>query len=47
MLFFDDAMGSSIDEMVERTDALLYGRRTWQIMAGAWPSGPVTPSPPG
>ena len=23
--------------MAQRTDALLYGRRTWQIMAGAWP----------
>jgi dihydrofolate reductase len=23
--------------MVGGTDALLYGRRTWQVMAGAWP----------
>jgi dihydrofolate reductase len=30
-------MGPSISEMAERTDALLYGRRTWQVMAGAWP----------
>ena len=38
MPFFDpDVMGSSIDEVAERTDALLYGRRTWQVMAGAWP----------
>ena len=22
----------------KRTDALLYGRRTWQVMAGAWPA---------
>ena len=36
--FFDpEVMGSSINEMAERTDALLYGRRTWQVMAGAWP----------
>jgi dihydrofolate reductase len=38
MQFFDpEAMGSSIGEVAERTDALLYGRRTWQVMAGAWP----------
>lgn len=38
MRFFDpEVMGASIDEMSQRTDALLYGRRTWQVMAGAWP----------
>ena len=38
MPFFDpDVMGSSIDEVAQRTEALLYGRRTWQVMAGAWP----------
>jgi dihydrofolate reductase len=38
MRFFDlEVMGSAIDEMAERTDALLQGRRTWQVMAGAWP----------
>jgi dihydrofolate reductase len=38
MPFFDpDVMGSSIDEASKQTDALLYGRRTWQVMAGAWP----------
>lgn len=38
MRFFDpEVMGSAIDEMSERTDALLQGRRTWQVMAGAWP----------
>jgi dihydrofolate reductase len=38
MQFFDDeVMGSSIDEVARRTDALLFGRRTWQVMAGAWP----------
>jgi dihydrofolate reductase len=36
--FFDpDVMGSSINEGAQRTDALLYGRRTWQGMAAAWP----------
>ncbi len=36
MPFFDpEVMGSSIDEVATGTDALLYGRRTWQVMAGA------------
>ena len=48
MPFFDpEVMGSAIDEVSKRTDALLYGRRTWQVMAGVWPAGPVTPSPTG
>jgi dihydrofolate reductase len=38
MRFFDpEVMGTAIDELSERTDALLQGRRTWQVMAGAWP----------
>jgi dihydrofolate reductase len=38
MPFFDpDAMGSAIVEAMESTEALLFGRRTWQVMAGAWP----------
>jgi dihydrofolate reductase len=38
MPFFDpDVMGTAIGEAADRTDALLYGRRTWQVMAGAWP----------
>src|SRR5438477_4628387 len=38
MPFFDpDVMGGAIGEMSDRTDALLQGRRTWQVMAGAWP----------
>jgi dihydrofolate reductase len=38
MPYFDpEIMGASIGEVAERTDALLYGRRTWQVMAGAWP----------
>ena len=36
-LFDPDVMGSSIDEASRQTDALLYGRRTWQVMAGHWP----------
>ena len=38
MRYFDpDAMGPVLDEVMERTDALLFGRRTWQTMAAAWP----------
>src|SRR4051812_1621849 len=36
--FFDpEAMGAAIGEVMEQTDALLFGRRTWETMAGAWP----------
>ena len=36
--FFDvDTMGPAIHEVLERTDALLFGRKTWQGMAAAWP----------
>jgi dihydrofolate reductase len=38
MRFFDpDAMGPAIGEAMESTEALLFGRRTWEVMAGAWP----------
>jgi dihydrofolate reductase len=36
--FFDpETMGPAISEVLEGTDALLFGRRTWQVMAAAWP----------
>lgn len=36
--YFDpDLMGPVIDEVMQRSDAMLYGRRTWQGMAAAWP----------
>jgi dihydrofolate reductase len=36
--YFDpEVMGPAIDEVMKGTDALLFGRRTWQAMAGAWP----------
>ncbi|HET6873817.1 MAG TPA: dihydrofolate reductase family protein [Acidimicrobiales bacterium] len=39
MPFFDpDSMGPALNEVAARTDALLYGRRTWQVMAAAWPN---------
>ena len=38
MPFFDpDAMGPVIGEGLQKTEALLFGRRTWQTMAAAWP----------
>ncbi len=38
MPYFDDeAMGPVIDDVLQRTDALPFGRRTWQTMAAAWP----------
>jgi dihydrofolate reductase len=39
MQFFDpEVMGAAIDEISQQTDALLQGRRTWQVMADAWPN---------
>jgi dihydrofolate reductase len=36
--FFDpESMGAVIGEVMDRTDALLFGRRTWDVMASAWP----------
>jgi len=38
MPFFDpESMGAAIDEVMQGTEALLFGRRTWEVMAGAWP----------
>lgn len=36
--YFDpETMGSAWDAVIRRSDALLFGRRTWQGMAAAWP----------
>jgi dihydrofolate reductase len=38
MPYFDvDTMGPAVGEIMDATDALLFGRRTWQAMAAAWP----------
>jgi dihydrofolate reductase len=38
MPYFDpEVMGSAIGEVMNRTEALLFGRRTWDVMAAAWP----------
>ncbi|GAA4909279.1 dihydrofolate reductase family protein [Streptomonospora salina] len=38
MRFFDEAMGGFVDEAMETTRGLLFGRRTWRVMADAWPA---------
>ncbi|KUH36975.1 MULTISPECIES: dihydrofolate reductase family protein [Streptomyces] len=36
--YFDpDVVGGAFDEALAKADALLFGRRTWWAMAGAWP----------
>ncbi|MBV9650525.1 MAG: dihydrofolate reductase family protein [Pseudonocardiales bacterium] len=38
MPYFDvETMGPVIGELLAITEALLFGRRTWQTMAAAWP----------
>lgn len=38
MPFFDpDTMGPVLGEVMAETEALLFGRRTWDAMAAAWP----------
>jgi dihydrofolate reductase len=35
--FDDEVVGGAFDAALGGADALLFGRRTWQVMAGAWP----------
>ncbi|MFJ6947980.1 dihydrofolate reductase family protein [Streptomyces wuyuanensis] len=36
--FFDpETVGGAFDEVLKNAEGLLFGRRTWQTMAGAWP----------
>ncbi|GAA1313885.1 deaminase reductase [Planotetraspora silvatica] len=36
--FFDlDVVGGAFDDALSKAEALLFGRRTWQTMAAAWP----------
>jgi dihydrofolate reductase len=38
MPYFDpEAMGPVLGEVMAQTEALLFGRRTWDVMAAAWP----------
>jgi dihydrofolate reductase len=36
--FEPETMGPAVTEAMADTEALLFGRRTWQTMAAAWPS---------
>ena len=39
MPYFDpEVMGAAVGEAMTTAEALLYGRRTWQVMAEAWPA---------
>ncbi len=39
MKYFDpEVMGGSYDELAKQSDALLQGRRTYQVSASAWPN---------
>jgi dihydrofolate reductase len=39
MKYFDpDVMGATYDELARQSDALLQGRRTYQVSASAWPN---------
>jgi dihydrofolate reductase len=43
--FTDRAIGASIMASIERTDALLLGRRTYDIFASYWPFQPTADNP--
>src|SRR4051794_9711196 len=36
---FDDEAASFLDQVFQRADAFLFGRRTYEIFAGSWGSG--------
>jgi dihydrofolate reductase len=39
MKYFDpEVMGGTYDELAQQSDALLHGRRTYQVSASAWPN---------
>ncbi|WP_165986114.1 dihydrofolate reductase family protein [Streptomyces sp. YIM 98790] len=39
MPYFDmEVMGSDIDQAMQKTEAMLFGRRTWEVSAQAWPA---------
>src|SRR5918999_1180597 len=38
--YFDDVLGSSSAEGMAATDAYLFGRKTYEIMASFWPNAP-------
>lgn len=43
--YFDDAMGQAVGASIERTDAMLLGRRTYEEWASYWPGKTVDDDP--
>jgi len=43
--FFDDVMGAAVTEGMAQTDAHLFGRKTYEIMAAFWPTAPSKEEP--
>jgi dihydrofolate reductase len=41
MPYFDEESGKVMNDNIERTEALLLGRKTYQIFANYWPSAPA------
>lgn len=41
MPYFDEESGKIMDESMAATEALLLGRKTYQIFAGYWPTAPA------
>jgi dihydrofolate reductase len=41
--FFDEESGTMITKNIQKTDALLLGRKTYDIFAGYWPKAPKGP----
>jgi dihydrofolate reductase len=39
--YFDDVMGAAAGEGMAATDAHLFGRKTYEIMAAYWPTAPA------
>src|SRR5881409_16401 len=38
--YFDDVLGAAAAEGMAQTDAHLFGRKTYEIMAAYWPTAP-------
>lgn len=38
-----EVVGGAFDDALTKAEALLFGRRTWQSMAAAWPERPGDP----
>jgi len=41
MPYFDEVLGAAADDGIAETDAHLFGRKTYEIMAAYWPNAPA------